>query len=1532
MRKRSPRPLLIGPCLVALVALTAGVAQALPARSPDDTGMVNGPVRSIVQAGNLVWVGGDFTQVLNQQGNPIEAASDLAVFDATTGAAVTSIPLPEVTWAMGEATVYDMSLSPDGILYLAGNFDAVNGVTRYNVAAIDPTSGALLPFAPRSEGAQGIYTNGAVVYVGGLYLRAFRPDGTALAGWTPPLTWISPTLRGHTVYPTFRDIAQVGSTLVAACVCDKIFDANHPEPDGVSVKAVVEIDAVTGALRDWVPSNLPLGPSGSAAFGESVIVHEAPDTGLPTVYLAAGGNDFTAAYDYQSGLQIWKTDTSGSSQAITWHQGVLIVGGHFEWTASPSTSACGDNDHPVTTCYGTPKLTAMNPVDGTVVIDPATSQPWNPTICCKYNGVWALLVARDDATLWVGGEFTRVGGTWTYDPVANAWAQVNGTKQTYVARLQAPAATVHPLKVTSVNIGDGVGSIASDLGGINCGTSCDADYAPGTVVTLTATPAAGFAFLGWGGDCSGTVSPCQVTMDQARRVTGSFGIPSYQLSAAVTGAGRGRVNSDVGGINCGTNAGANVCATTLLTGSSVTITPTAIAGSVFTAWGGDCAGVDPAVACVLTMDHPHAVTATFELARNLVVTLAGAGGGLVTSAPAGLSCPPTCLTPFAQGTAVTLTATPDANSTFAGWGPTTPTGLCAGTGTCALTLSGGRTVTATFAPILHQLSAGRAGDGAGSVTSDVGGLDCGGTCAVQVQQGTAVTLTATATPGSIFTGWTGDCAGTAPTCPLTMATDRGATATFKTLYTLTVTPAGTGVGTVTADAGAIACGATCADPYPSGTVVTLTAAPDAASTFDGWSGACAGTGTCQVTMSQARNVTATFTHVFHQLTVTRLGAGAGSITSQPSAIDCGSTCGAAVLQATQVTLTAVAGPGDTFMGWGGDCSGIGTCVLTMGGDHAVTATFTPAYDLSVTKTGAGNGGVTSAPAGIDCGPACTWGFLDGTVVTLTAAPDAGSSFAGWSGACSGSSLTCQVTLDRARSVGAAFAPVYRQLAVTRAGDGTGSVTSDVGGVDCGTTCTVPVRQPTVVTLTAAAAPGSIFTGWSGDCAGTQATCQLTMGANHAATATFRALFALSVTPAGIGGGTVTSDVGGIACAPACGATFVSGTAVILTATPDANSTFTGWGGDATCPGVSPCHLTMSQARNVTATFTPIDRVLTVTRVGAGGGVTSAPAGIDCGATCTAPFHQPAQVTLTAMASGGWFFAGWGGDCTGMVTTCQVTMSQAHAVTATFTQAAACGRILFTAKRSSNVDVYVMNGDGTNQTRLTIAPATDMQPSWSPDCARIAFTSSRTGADQIYVMNANGSGVTQLTSSGDNYQPTWSPDGSKIAFTSSRSGHEKIWVMNANGTGAVMLGDSSAASDTHPDWSPNGARIAFTSTRSGGNQVWVMNADGTGAVRVTKQMKACVDPAWSPDGTRLAIIANANGARQLWVINANGTGGVQLSNDGKADSQPTWSPNGTRIAFSSIASGHNQIWAINATGTNLTNLSNSGSRDTLPGWS
>src|SRR5439155_8700557 len=149
------------------------------------------------------------------------------------------------------------------------------------------------------------------------------------------------------------------------------------------------------------------------------------------------------------------------------------------------------------------------------------------------------------------------------------------------------------------------------------------------------------------------------------------------------------------------------------------------------------------------------------------------------------------------------------------------------------------------------------------------------------------------------------------------------------------------------------------------------------------------------------------------LTVAKTGSGSGSVASSPGGISCGATCSAAL--AGPVTLTAAPAAGSSFAGWSGDCSGTGTCTLAMSGDHAVTARFETPKTLTLTEVGGGRGTVSSSPSGLSCGSSCAHAFTYGTGVTLTATAAAGSSFAGWSGDCSGSG-SCTLTMGANHSV------------------------------------------------------------------------------------------------------------------------------------------------------------------------------------------------------------------------------------------------------------------------------------------------------------------------------------------------------------------------------------------------------------------------------------------------------------------------------------------------------------------------------------
>jgi hypothetical protein len=178
------------------------------------------------------------------------------------------------------------------------------------------------------------------------------------------------------------------------------------------------------------------------------------------------------------------------------------------------------------------------------------------------------------------------------------------------------------------------------------------------------------------------------------------------------------------------------------------------------------------------------------------------------------------------------------------------------------------------------------------------------------------------------------------------------------------------------------------------------------------------------------------------------------------------------------------------------------------------------YALSVSTSGSGM--VTSNPSGINCGSTCSATYNSGTTVTLTAAPASGSTFGGWGGACTGTGTTCTVSMTAARSVTATFngggGGTTYALSVTKSGSGSGTVTSSSGGINCGSTCSATYASGTTVTLTATAASGSTFGGWSNGCTGTSSTCTVSMTAARTVTATFNG--------SGGGGGTCTAVSGG----------------------------------------------------------------------------------------------------------------------------------------------------------------------------------------------------------------------------------------------------------------------------------------------------------------------------------------------------------------------------------------------------------------------
>ncbi|TGO03641.1 hypothetical protein PN36_02755 [Candidatus Thiomargarita nelsonii] len=645
-----------------------------------------------------------------------------------------------------------------------------------------------------------------------------------------------------------------------------------------------------------------------------------------------------------------------------------------------------------------------------------------------------------------------------------------------------------------------------------------------------------------------------------------------------------------------------------------------------------------------------------------------------------------------------------------------------------------------------------------TVTSN-GAISCvGGTgsdCSESLPTGTPVTLTAYPDANSIFVGWQAvnfHCRTTAPTCTFQIdAFERIETAVFAPANNLSVTisdPASLPDNRVESNVPGIDCfqgHGDCDENYGLDNVVILTATPDPSAhpspLFTGWNvivddgndatNQCDAVSppldTCTVTIpgTPGKNVTVMAMFNSYILTVDETtSTGSYTITSSPTGINCNQTntddCEEIYDPDTDVTLTATADTGTSFLGWGGPCAGIATtCTVKMNENLTVSPLFTKlTKKLTVDASpGAGIGRVTSPniPPQVNTTGLSSYDFPFGTVVTLTADPDTGSKFTGWD-VPSNPSLcpndptiaeSCTVTMNNDLTVNARFEKAM--LTVILDGSGTGDVTSVPLGIDCpnglaggilDNVCDEDFNPGTVVTLTATAGPNSLFTGWSVNssvnppCPGT-ADCRLTMSDLMTVTATFERRQTLDVTilltdpqgntPPNVSGKVTfdppsgpNGDVDELICennanCPHLVGNYPHDSFVTLTAIAGTDSKFKRWNGNNLgnlCAGTNICSVPMNQARNIVAEFVNV-QTLKVATVGPGN-VTSDPAtdGIDCGTDCEEAYpiipapHKIVTLTATPEAT----FTGWSGSgataCTGNPV-CEVTIDNDYELMATF---------------------------------------------------------------------------------------------------------------------------------------------------------------------------------------------------------------------------------------------------------------------------
>jgi hypothetical protein len=670
---------------------------------------------------------------------------------------------------------------------------------------------------------------------------------------------------------------------------------------------------------------------------------------------------------------------------------------------------------------------------------------------------------------------------------------------------------------------------------------------------------------------------------------------------------------------------------------------------------------------------------------TFALTTRVSGSGALASDPIGVQCTSgTCVRAFPSGTAVTLLPQATSGSTFVGWADG-----CTGSGPCTVVMTAPRSVNASFVGV-HALAlavatpAGTSGQGTvGSVVGPAGTCLFGGSlaCVSDVLRGTPVILQAAPEPGNRFLSWSGGpCNGrTNATCPFTMTANVSTTALFRAVTGVRVLKAGNGAGTVTGTG--ISCGNDCFQEVFTGTSVTLTPVAATGSSFLGWAGDPCTTlqanGACVLSASGLnRSVTATFQLIPYTVTMLPRPNGIGATTNTlPDPISCGAgngDCTATLDFGTRVVLQATPITGSRFVSWSGTaCNGStnATCAFRIpAANVSVSPRFRDVTTLTLNK--AGQGTVTSTPAGIACGLACTtasFDFARGILVKLNPTPAIGWKLDGFFGACSGA--TCSVNASAPTAlVGVNFSIQQRRLTVTVSGQG-GVSGPGVACDTASTPCALDFDYGTSLPLMATAAAGHRFIGWMQSCTGV-GVCNNLMTVNRSVTATFKPEFGLTVTRQGNSTGTITSSPAGITCGADCSGTYLGGTLVTLTRSEPIVSTTFRWGGDCAFRGTNAtCALRLNANASVAADYSLKRLGLTVVKVRPLlGTVTGLGGGIDCGDDCTEVVNYGTPVTLIAAPSSSPAaeFVSWTGCATAASNaSCSFAMTANRTVKATF---------------------------------------------------------------------------------------------------------------------------------------------------------------------------------------------------------------------------------------------------------------------------
>ncbi|MDM8566508.1 Calx-beta domain-containing protein [Candidatus Halobeggiatoa sp. HSG11] len=653
-------------------------------------------------------------------------------------------------------------------------------------------------------------------------------------------------------------------------------------------------------------------------------------------------------------------------------------------------------------------------------------------------------------------------------------------ENSFTFNLKGEVTNLLPLSVGKAGTGNGT---VTGAGG----------YANGATVTLGATPDSNSTFSGWSTGCANsftmnnTITTCtanftkkditppppvdpptpplpqtmKLFIEQAGTGTGDFDLSPNPKETICTGEPR-------------------ECHYVYNTATKVTVTATADNNSNFSYWSGSSTcrkGSKTNKGGEVDIYIVSSVTCklNFKLKpQTLSLDYEGEGNGTVKIYPSRgqtTSCShDKCIT-FDGTKDITLTPEPDPYSKFDQW---TGNEDCSDDGEiAALEMTDDKYCIAHFSLLpTYELTIAQTGSGTGTIVKEPAGKNCvDNTC--EYGEGSEVILTAQ--PNSIsstFAGWNEDCGDG----NITIMAAKTCTATFMQKPTYKLSLQTNGDGKVTANIPP-----PIDDKYYEGQTVTLV--PELGINIKGvtFVGDC---DSDKIVMDANKSCLVKFTeeetppidpakpHTLHL--IIEGASGVLAVSSVNGQTTCNGYCANNYADNTLVSIGIQPTTNARFIGWSKECIG---GQIIMNSTKACTATFVPIHTLTVAKKGTGEGSITS-DSGINCGEHCQTVHEIDDLITLTATPTPNSTFEGWNDSC----LNGQVTINSSKTCAATFTakPSYK-LTVATEGIGKGQIESNPAGIDCGTICEAKFLKeddPTRITLTPDASPGSVFKNWS----------------------------------------------------------------------------------------------------------------------------------------------------------------------------------------------------------------------------------------------------------------------------------------------------------------------------------------------------------------------------------------------------------------------------------------------------------------------